>query len=944
MRRLLIPLFLFVLLAALPLGVASASAPPAGFYALVPAVGSNSSHPTADPAFVAADGSGFTRLGPSFPWPPVFSPDGVHVATIDATQNIVVENLDGSQPRQLTTDGRRPTKYSDTGEPDTVVNVEPTWSPDGSRLAWQKHLVTGGWEVWTIRSDGADARAIGRGTWVRWSPSGSLVLALRHLSGGDELDVIDADLGPRWETLVGGVASDAEWSPDGTRIAFESDRAIKVLDVATGAVRTVWDANVASTKTHLRTLMSQRLGWSPDGGRLLFGVDTMIQLPEPGGVTGITQSADTYSVAASGGDALLLTGPPAENGAEYDRLAAAPIGYWPDGSRIFLTVGGGGLYEMNADGSCEQPFPLDAGDPVWAPGAYPGLGALVCADLGVRIELSPDRLLNHESTLRLTVWNDGNLRAAPHVVVALAEGVAARSASSVCSLGDGELVDCDLPSLAPQAVTHLDLSLEGWKPGTFTVNARVFRGDGDPLANNDSKALVRVLPCTLAGTAKADVLKAHDPYEKICGFGGNDRISSVNDFGDTIDCGAGNDTATVDHLDKVKNCEHVVHREPPDPFRPAPSPHPERMRWTDQAPALSMRGDRVAFWRRAAGARKSSLVVMRRDGGGTRTLLTAVRTGTLGWSPDDRFIAYGTSELYVVPVAGGKQRRLTNERAAEGDDVSVSFTAWRDARTLDFDVYTCCLDHISYDYPGSVTIDGKTTRLPDYTTECSLEHYCAYSPDLRSVAVMGQHTVDVKTPSSSHTLGKGCCAEWLPDGKRLVLLSGEEGALILSVVDADGSGSRALTDKMVSTFSVSPNGEDIAFLVKTGAKRQLWTVPVSGTAPARFVTDLASADEGIRWSPHGRWLLIWKPQKSVLTYDAVRLDGTGRHRLVRWNLHDASRTFYGPDFASLQLGGPADGFAVYTDRPVPGCGIGDAIWAIDNVASGREHRVTAPCR
>jgi hypothetical protein len=562
----------------------------------------------------------------------------------------------------------------------------------------------------------------------------------------------------------------------------------------------------------------------------------------------------------------------------------------------------------------------------------------------VRIERSPRRLLNHESPLRLTVWNDGNVAAAPHVVVSLGDGLAVRSSTSACNLGNGELVDCVLPSLAPQAVTHLDLSVEGWKAGTPRVTARVLRADGDPIGNNDASDVLTVLPCTLAGTAKADVLKAHDPYEKICGLGGNDRITSVNRYADTIDCGSGNDTAIIDHLDKVKNCEHVIHREPPDPFAPAPSPHPERMRWTDQAPALSTRGDRVAFWRHVVGSRRSSLVVMRRDGGGMRTLLTSAQTGTLGWSPDDRFIAYGTSELYVVSTVGGKLRRLTNARVAEGDDVSVSLIAWRDARTLDFDVYTCCLDHISYDYPARVTIDGTVARLPDYTTDCSLEHYCAYSPDLRSVAVLGGKTVDIETPSGSHTLGKGCCAEWLPDGQRLVLLTGDEGAFSLSVVNADGSGLRTLTDKTVSTFAVSPSGEDVAYQVKNDGTRQLWVVPVSGSSPARFVADLAPMDEGIRWSPRGRWLLIWKPLKSVAAYDAVRPDGTGRHLLVRWNLHDASRTFYGPDFWSLQVGGPADGTAVYTDRPVPGCGLGEAIWAIDNVARGHARRVTAPCR
>lgn len=558
MRTLLIALF--VLLVALPLGVASAAAPPAGFYGRLPTVATaSSSHPLYETVFVAADGSGLTRLGTAFPWPPVFSPDGAHLATTDATENLVVENADGSQPRRLTTDGRRPTAYSDSREPNTVVNVNPTWSPDGSRLAWQKHLMTGGWEIWTSGADGAGAKKIAAGTSPAWSPTGPLVLSLRRLFGADVLDLTDPDTGPRKRIPLGASGAHAMWSADGAHILVVTARRIRVVDVATGALRVVWGAATASTKIHYLTIEGAR--WSPDGAWIFFDLRDDISLPQGGGRTLGWNTYEIWSVAAAGGAPIRLTGPPSTPFQSGGDLASQLIGPWPDGSRIFLQRGGYDLFEMNADGSCERPFPVNVIGVVWGPGARPTPGLLVCADLGVRIELSSRRLLTHASRLRVTVWNDGNVAAVPHVVVSLANGLAVRGARAGCIPRSGRQVACTLASLAPRAVTHLDLLVAGSKAGMLDVSARVLRSEhADPIGNNNARDVLKVLPCTLAGTAKADVLRAHARHEKICGLGGNDRITTVNGYRDTIDCGSGKDTAIVDRYDKVKNCERVIRR------------------------------------------------------------------------------------------------------------------------------------------------------------------------------------------------------------------------------------------------------------------------------------------------------------------------------------------------------------------------------------------------
>jgi Ca2+-binding RTX toxin-like protein len=62
----------------------------------------------------------------------------------------------------------------------------------------------------------------------------------------------------------------------------------------------------------------------------------------------------------------------------------------------------------------------------------------------------------------------------------------------------------------------------------------------------------------LRGGAGADRLFGEGGADLLLGGAGADRISAVDRRRDTIDCGAGRDTATVDRVDQVRNCEKVT--------------------------------------------------------------------------------------------------------------------------------------------------------------------------------------------------------------------------------------------------------------------------------------------------------------------------------------------------------------------------------------------------
>jgi len=148
--------------------------------------------------------------------------------------------------------------------------------------------------------------------------------------------------------LTGGTAlttlgqnSDPEWSPDGTRIVFVSNR---------GGVFDVWVMNANGSDQRQLTFDSADAAtpsWSPDGTRIAYtnsesGTENIVVIALAGGVLPLT-------VAGGTGNQDL------------------PV-WSPDGSRIIFeddTVGG--LSSVGATGAGRAPFLSDAAQPDWSP-------------------------------------------------------------------------------------------------------------------------------------------------------------------------------------------------------------------------------------------------------------------------------------------------------------------------------------------------------------------------------------------------------------------------------------------------------------------------------------------------------------------------------------------------------------------------------------------------
>jgi dipeptidyl aminopeptidase/acylaminoacyl peptidase len=112
--------------------------------------------------------------------------------------------------------------------------ADPQLSPDGKRVVYQvtkildatKNLKTT--QLWLANADGSGSRQLttsGKSdTHPRWSPDGSKILFESSRDGSSQLYVMDLISGgePKKITNISTGASNGVWSPDGTRVAFLS--------------------------------------------------------------------------------------------------------------------------------------------------------------------------------------------------------------------------------------------------------------------------------------------------------------------------------------------------------------------------------------------------------------------------------------------------------------------------------------------------------------------------------------------------------------------------------------------------------------------------------------------------------------------------------------------------------------------------------------------------
>ena len=206
---------------------------------------------------------------------PQWSPDGSQIAfasTRSGRGDIYVmavpdgTDADCSNARRLTHHSR--------------VDADPTWSPDGARIAFVS-LRDGNAEIYVVDIDGNNLQRLTQNTYndfeIDWSPDGTYIAVSSQTGMYGNIYLIDVEAalqdpaGHARQQLTDTDAHDAfpAWSPDGSRIAFISNREggrnweIYVMDA---------DGGNQERLTYTDAIDGPP-SWSPDGTRIVFESD-----------------------------------------------------------------------------------------------------------------------------------------------------------------------------------------------------------------------------------------------------------------------------------------------------------------------------------------------------------------------------------------------------------------------------------------------------------------------------------------------------------------------------------------------------------------------------------------------------------------------------------------------------------------------------------------------
>jgi Tol biopolymer transport system component len=240
------------------------------------------------------------------------------------------------------------------------------------------------------------------------------------------------------------------------------------------------------------------------------------------------------------------------------------------------------------------------------------------------------------------------------------------------------------------------------------------------------------------------------------------------------------------------------------------------------------------------------------------------------WSPDGQWIlASGTidgdAELFLIPVAGGAAKKLTDNNAS--DDLAIWIDTGRrilfeSDRRGKMEKFVMNADgsgarlaeseqappatspdrrYELHEEGGAIVLVDRTTKARQTVTSGLWSEQPSFSPDGRSIAFeqrssSNPHAVETSNivvarsdGSGARVITPGTDPSWSPDGQRLVFKVWEASTqkLFITTARPDGSDLRRLSDGVHPQWS--PDGRRIAFMRDQAHGTHIWVMNADGT-------------------------------------------------------------------------------------------------------------------
>jgi TolB protein len=277
----------------------------------------------------------------------------------------------------------------------------------------------------------------------------------------------------------------------------------------------------------------------------------------------------------------------------------------------------------------------------------------------------------------------------------------------------------------------------------------------------------------------------------------------------------------------------------------APAPNPVA---NGAVPAVSPRGDRIAFLSNRAGAEDLYVIGVRGAGEKRLTYTPETETG-LKWSAKGKEIVYSilandTSRIYAIDLKGKNSRVLG-------------------------------------------TVPGRTPMLaPDGAHVVTMAGTWT-ATQLMVSALDGSHAQAI-TDGSSIAWNN----HWSPDGKRIAFTGRNQpdGELAVFVMNADGTGRRQVTkipsEEGGAQWPVwSPDGRSLAVQVNHRVQRgsaHIWVVNVAtGEGRKLAAHNRAYLDETPSWFPDGKRIAFQSSRSGRMEIWSMKADGSDLRQLTR---------------------------------------------------------------